>query len=105
MDIVDRINATKSLIFTVTPGRSGTKYLAALLGSVPGVAAHHEPQPDFVTALRRAQQDPEVAFAFWRDVKLPFIDFASKRRSMPRLRICSAKVSSSRRSCSASSPS
>ena len=73
MIIVDRINATKSLIFTVTPGRSGTKYLAALLGSVPGVAAHHEAQPDFVTALRRAQQDPEVAFAFWRDVKLPFI--------------------------------
>jgi hypothetical protein len=74
MDIVDRISASKSLIFTVTPGRSGTKYLAALLGSVPGVAAYHEPLPDFVTVLRRAQQDPEVAFAFLRDAKLPFIE-------------------------------
>jgi hypothetical protein len=40
---------------------------------VPGVAAHHEPVPDFVTVFRRAQQDPEIAFAFWRDSKLPFI--------------------------------
>jgi hypothetical protein len=73
MDIVEQINASKSLIFTVTPGRSGTKYLAALLAAVPGVAAFHEPGPDFVAALRRTQQDPEVAFAFWRDAKLPFI--------------------------------
>ena len=73
MDIVDRINAEKTLIFTVTPGRSGTKYLTALLGSVPGIAAHHEPMPDFVTAMRRTQQDAEIAFAFLRDVKLPFI--------------------------------
>ena len=73
MDLVDRINATKTLIFTVTPGRSGTKYLAALLGAIPGIAAYHEPVPDFVTALRRAQQNPEIAFAFWRDAKLPFI--------------------------------
>lgn len=73
MDIVDRINAEKSLIFTVTPGRSGTKYLTALLGSVPGIAALHEPMPDFVMAMRRAQQNPEVAFAFLREVKLPAI--------------------------------
>ena len=73
MDIVDRINAEKTLIFTVTPGRSGTKYLCALLGSVPGIASHHEPLPDFVSAMRRAQQAPEMAFAFLRDVKLPFI--------------------------------
>jgi hypothetical protein len=73
MDIVDRINAEKTLIFTVTPGRSGTKYLTALLGSVPGIASHHEPMPDFVTAMRRAQQDPELAFSFLRDVKLPAI--------------------------------
>jgi hypothetical protein len=73
MDIVDRVNAEKSLIFTVTPGRSGTKYLTALLGAVPGVAAHHEPAPDFVAVMRRAQQDPEMAFAFWRDAKLPAI--------------------------------
>jgi hypothetical protein len=73
MDIVERVNAEKTLIFTVTPGRSGTKYLTALLGAVPGVGAFHEPIPDFVTAMRRTQQDPEVAFAFWRDAKLPAI--------------------------------
>ncbi len=73
MDIVERINDTKSLIFTVTPGRSGTKYLAALLGAIPGVASHHEPSPNFVTSMRRAQQNPEIAFAFWYDAKLPFI--------------------------------
>ena len=73
MDIVDRVNAEKTLIFTVTPGRSGTKYLTALLGAIPGVAAHHEPIPDFVAVMRRAQQDPEFAFAFWRDAKLPAI--------------------------------
>jgi hypothetical protein len=73
MDLVDRINASKSLIFTVTPGRSGTKYLTALLASVPGIAAFHEPAPDFVRAMRRVQQNPEVAFAFLRDAKLPFI--------------------------------
>lgn len=72
MDIVERINAEKTLVFTVTPGRSGTKYLATLL-AIPGIAAHHEPSPDFVSVLRRAQQNPEVAFAFWRDAKLPFI--------------------------------
>jgi hypothetical protein len=73
MNIVDRIKAEKTLIFTVTPGRSGTKYLTALLGSVPGIAALHEPRPDFVMAMRRAQQNPEVAFAFLREVKLPAI--------------------------------
>jgi hypothetical protein len=72
MDIVERVNAEKTLVFTVTPGRSGTKYLAALL-AVPGVAAHHEPSPDFVAVLRRVQQNPEIAFAFWRDTKLPYI--------------------------------
>ena len=72
MDIVERINAEKTLVFTVTPGRSGTKYLATLL-AIPGVAAHHEPSPDFVSVLRRAQQNPEIAFAFWRDAKLPYI--------------------------------
>ena len=31
------------LIFTITPGRSGTAYLARLLGAIPGVSAYHEP--------------------------------------------------------------
>jgi hypothetical protein len=73
MDITDLIRETKTLIFTVTPGRSGTKYLAALLGTVPGVSACHEPKPDFVSVLRRVQQDPEIAFSFLRHEKLPAI--------------------------------
>jgi hypothetical protein len=73
MDILELIRETKTLIFTVTPGRSGSKYLAALLSTVPGVASHHEPSPDFASVMRRAQQDPEIAFSFLRHKKLPAI--------------------------------
>jgi hypothetical protein len=61
------------LLFTVTTGRSGTDYLARLLGCVPGVASHHEPRPHFVWAMRAAQSDPTIAETFWRELKLPAI--------------------------------
>lgn len=73
MDIIDRITTDKTLIFAITPGRSGTQYLAKLLACVEGVSAHHEPAPNYVDVLRRVQQDPEVAFAFLRQQKLPAI--------------------------------
>ncbi|MBW7851049.1 MAG: hypothetical protein H3C38_11175 [Rhodospirillales bacterium] len=63
----------KRLFFTVTPGRSGTNYLAELLHGIPGITALHEPEPNFVHVLRRVQQDPTVAHAFLRDHKLPAI--------------------------------
>ncbi|MBI5451554.1 MAG: hypothetical protein HY940_09390 [Gammaproteobacteria bacterium] len=67
------IKFEKSLIFTVTSGRSGSAYLSQLLGSLPGVHSEHEPEPNFVHAMRRAQQNPAVALAFLRDHKLPAI--------------------------------
>jgi hypothetical protein len=73
MDTIDLIKETKTLIFTVTPGRSGSKYLAALLSTIPGVSAYHEPSPDFASVMRRMQQDPEIAFSFLRHKKLPAI--------------------------------
>ncbi len=63
----------KKLIFTVTPGRSGTAYLAKLLDAVPSVNAHHEPQPNFVDVMRRVQMEPAVAYAFLYKYKIPAI--------------------------------
>ena len=63
----------KTLIFVVTPGRSGSKYLANLLGAVPGVHAEHEPEPNFVHVMRRSQHNPSSALSFLRDHKLPAI--------------------------------
>jgi hypothetical protein len=63
----------KKLVFTVTPGRSGTAYLAKLLEIVPGVSAHHEPDPNFAAILRTSSKEADRAFAFVRDYKLPAI--------------------------------
>lgn len=61
------------LIFCLTPGRSGTRYLAAWLDAIPGVHAAHEPKPDFVEVARAARRDPTEAARFWRCEKLPYI--------------------------------
>lgn len=71
-DLRERINR-KRLIFTVTTGRSGTKYLAGLLGLIDGITAHHEPWPEFVEVMREAQSDPGVAREFLRLKKLEAI--------------------------------
>jgi hypothetical protein len=68
---------TKRLIFTVTTGRSGTDYLARMLGCVPGVASRHEARPNFVWAMRDVQNDPELGRRFWVEQKLPAIEAAS----------------------------
>ena len=61
------------LIFTLSPGRCGTKYLAALLSTVPGVHVEHEGKPDFVDWARAARRDPAEARLFWEREKLPYI--------------------------------
>ena len=63
-NIVEHVKRTKTLVFTVTTGRSGTKYLTALLSGIAGVSAYHEPQPDIASYMRRCQKQPETAFAF-----------------------------------------
>ena len=63
----------KRLIFTVTPGRSGTDYLHFLLKLVDGVDVLHEPEPGFQRVMRRVMEDPDVARRFWLEQKLPAI--------------------------------
>lgn len=66
-------NDLPRLIFTVTAGRTGTTLLTRLLGLLPGVCATHEPEPNFVHAMRSAQLQPALAEAFVQQVKLPVI--------------------------------
>ena len=63
----------KRLIFTVTTGRSGTAFLAKAFSLLPGITSLHEPEPDFVRVLRKAQSSPEVALKFLVYRKLPAI--------------------------------
>ena len=70
---IPQVALDKKLIFTVTPGRSGTAYLAKLLASIPNVTAHHEPDPNFVLVMRLLQTQPIVAYNFLNQFKLPEI--------------------------------
>ncbi|WP_457568581.1 hypothetical protein [Desulfurobacterium sp.] len=63
----------KRLIFTVTTGRSGTGYLSSLFSSLRYVASFHEPEPNFLEAMRKAQQFPHEAVKFLYSKKLPFV--------------------------------
>lgn len=56
--------AQKKLIFTITAGRTGTRYLAELLAHIPGITAYHEPEPNFAWVMRAAQSNPEIAYHF-----------------------------------------
>jgi len=68
------------LIFCLSPGRCGTRYLAMLIGTIPGVLAMHEPRPNFADVMRAVEgssvssgRDAEVAYGFWLERKLPAI--------------------------------
>jgi hypothetical protein len=63
----------KRFIFTVTTGRTGTGYLAHLLGIFRDTLTFHEPDPSYVICLRQAQADREVARTFLLETKLPAI--------------------------------
>ena len=54
----------KRLIFTVTTGRSGTLYLARVLGLFRGTKSLHEPKPTFSSAFRTVQTAPSTAREF-----------------------------------------
>lgn len=68
------VTTGKRLIFTVTPGRSGSYHLCELLSAVPDVHAEHEPEPNFVHVMRRTQHDPDTAARFLRAHKMPAIN-------------------------------
>lgn len=70
---IEQISLDKKLIFTVTPGRSGTTYLTKLLATLPDVTSLHEPDPNFFYAMRLAQEHPIVAYNFLYQYKLPAI--------------------------------
>ena len=61
------------MIFVLSPGRTGTGYLAKMMETVPGVSAHHEPEPNFARASQAAQHNKDKAIQFWVEHKLPAI--------------------------------
>jgi hypothetical protein len=63
----------KKLIFTVTAGRTGTKYLAELLATIPDATALHEPDPSYRQLMRAVVQDPGIARAFFLQLKFKFM--------------------------------
>jgi len=65
--------SNKRFIFTVTTGRTGTGYLAHLLGIFRDTLTFHEPDPSYVSCMRQAQADRAVARTFLLETKLPVI--------------------------------
>jgi hypothetical protein len=61
------------LIFCVTPGRSGTTYLAGLLEGLNKTVSVHEAKPNFVSRMRRVQSNRIEAIKFWEEKKIPAI--------------------------------
>ena len=57
----------------MTTGRTGTGYLAHLLGIFRDTLTFHEPDPSYVSCMRQAQADREVARSFLLEIKLPAI--------------------------------
>jgi len=78
-EILEKIQA-KKCVFTITAGRTGTNYLQKLFALFPDTLSLHEGVPDFVTALRRAQQNPDIAYSFCLQHKLPFIAAVKEKR-------------------------
>ncbi|MCB1053922.1 MAG: hypothetical protein KDD11_00235 [Acidobacteria bacterium] len=65
--------ARRRWILTSTTGRSGTGFLAAALGLVPGMTSLHEPRPWLADAMRDAQGRPRTARRFLLEHKLPAV--------------------------------
>lgn len=55
----------KELIFTVTTGRSGTRLLSRLLGTLGGVESFHEPKPKFSDIKSGLTPSDDEAKRFW----------------------------------------
>ena len=65
----------KRIINTVTTGRSGTHYLARILGYLPDVDVFHESyEHPYHECLRKVQGHPDIAKAFLAEKTIPFIE-------------------------------
>lgn len=69
----------KTLVFTVTAGRTGSDFCCNLMDILPNTVSTHEPEPAFQRVIREVQTDPEAAKRFWIEYKLPFIASMNKR--------------------------
>jgi hypothetical protein len=76
-ELLQRV-AVKTLIFTVTSGRSGTQTLARIFEAIPEVEAAHEGVPAFQQVMRLALSDPDLARDFLLTRKLPAIAASPK---------------------------
>ena len=65
--------AAKRLIFTVTAGRTGTRYVAELFKTLDGVCAIHEDEPSFSHVMRPSQGHPDLAERWVTGQLLPHI--------------------------------
>lgn len=72
--MTNEIKLKKRLIFTITSGRSGTKYLSRLCGIIPETTVLHEPEPSFQKYLSYAKSnDWGELKKYWTEKKIPFI--------------------------------
>jgi hypothetical protein len=65
--------SAKRLVFTATAGRTGTAYVTVLFKGLRDTHAEHEPEPNFVHVMRRAQEHAPIALDFLLRHKLPAI--------------------------------
>jgi hypothetical protein len=72
LDIIKKINK-KRLVFSVTTGRSGTKYLTYILSLLKNVKAEHEAKPAFHEYYRMILNQEYRFKDFWLEKKLPHI--------------------------------
>lgn len=63
----------KNLFFTVTTGRSGTRYLSNIFSLLKNFKAEHEAKPAFHTFYRDILDGKRSYKEFWIDYKLPYI--------------------------------
>jgi len=62
----------KLLIFTITPGRSGSKYLSTILNALQDVDATHEPEPSFAYYYPLILENKLSYQEFW-NIKIDYI--------------------------------
>jgi hypothetical protein len=68
----------KRIVFTITPGRSGTQYLTHVLQGLPDIAVTHEPVPGFHELPPAVRFDKDVTTQFLTEKKLPYIQSFSE---------------------------